>query len=42
LLNWAPELDDLEAIVRHALAWEGQLMAETGLARAMPRDPVSA
>jgi hypothetical protein len=35
-------LDDLDAIVRHALAWEGRLMAETGLARALSRDAVSA
>src|SRR5204862_7958136 len=27
LLNWVPELDDLDAIVRHALAWERHLMA---------------
>jgi UDP-glucose 4-epimerase len=26
-LNWAPELDDLDAIVGHALAWERHLMA---------------
>jgi len=28
LLNWVPELDDLDAIVRHALAWERHLMAQ--------------
>ena len=28
LLNWAPEFDDLDAIVRHALAWERHLMAQ--------------
>jgi UDP-glucose 4-epimerase len=27
LLNWTPELDDLDAIVGHALAWERHLMA---------------
>src|SRR5205814_6177254 len=32
LLNWTPELDDLDAIVGHALAWERHLMA-----RAEPR-----
>jgi UDP-glucose 4-epimerase len=26
LLRWTPELDDLDAIVRHALAWERHLM----------------
>ena len=25
MLNWAPEFDDLDTIVRHALAWEQQL-----------------
>jgi UDP-glucose 4-epimerase len=25
-LNWTPQLDDLDAIVRHALAWEHHLM----------------
>src|SRR3954453_23380260 len=28
LLNWNPELDDLDTIVRHALAWERHLMAQ--------------
>lgn len=28
LLGWAPELDDLDAIVRDALAWERRLMAK--------------
>jgi UDP-glucose 4-epimerase len=28
LLNWTPELDDLDAIVGHALAWERHLMAQ--------------
>jgi UDP-glucose 4-epimerase len=27
LLNWIPELDDLDAIVGHALAWERHLLA---------------
>ena len=27
LLNWTPELDDLDTIVGHALAWERHLMA---------------
>jgi UDP-glucose 4-epimerase len=27
LLRWTPQLDDLNAIVRHALAWENHLMA---------------
>ena len=27
VLNWNPELDDLDAIVGHALAWERRLMA---------------
>jgi UDP-glucose 4-epimerase len=26
LLRWTPELDDLDAIVRDALAWERRLM----------------
>ncbi len=26
VLGWSPELDDLDTIVRHALAWERQLM----------------
>jgi len=29
LLNWTPELNDLDAIVGHALAWERHLMAQT-------------
>ena len=33
LLDWTPELDDLDTIVRHALAWERHLMAQAGLAR---------
>jgi UDP-glucose 4-epimerase len=28
LLRWTPELDDLDTIVRHALAWERRLMAQ--------------
>ena len=28
LLDWTPELDDLDTIVRHALAWERHLMAQ--------------
>jgi UDP-glucose 4-epimerase len=28
LLHWTPELDNLDTIVRHALAWEGRMMAE--------------
>ena len=28
LLDWTPELDDLDAIVGHALAWERRLMAQ--------------
>ncbi len=28
-LDWTPELDDLDAIVTHALAWERHLMGET-------------
>jgi UDP-glucose 4-epimerase len=36
LLRWTPELDDLDTIVRHALAWERHLMAQGhgGAARA--------
>jgi UDP-glucose 4-epimerase len=30
LLDWTPELDDLDAIVGHALAWERRLMAQPG------------
>jgi UDP-glucose 4-epimerase len=29
LLSWTPELDDLDAIVGHALAWERRLMAQS-------------
>jgi UDP-glucose 4-epimerase len=29
-LRWTPELDDLDAIVTHALAWERHLMARQG------------
>ena len=28
LLNWKPELDDLDTIVAHALAWERRLLAQ--------------
>jgi UDP-glucose 4-epimerase len=28
LLQWTPELDDLDTIVAHALAWERRLMAQ--------------
>ena len=27
-LGWAPNYDDLEQIVRHALAWERRLLAQ--------------
>ena len=30
LLDWTPELDDLDAIVGHALAWERRLMVQAG------------
>ncbi|MBN8964089.1 MAG: UDP-glucose 4-epimerase, partial [Rhizobiales bacterium] len=30
LLRWTPELDDLDAIVGHALAWERRLMESSG------------
>jgi len=33
LLRWTPELDDLDVIVRHALAWERRLMARPGAAQ---------
>jgi UDP-glucose 4-epimerase len=33
LLGFRPELDDLDTIVRHALAWERKLMAEREPAR---------
>jgi UDP-glucose 4-epimerase len=37
LLRWQPELDDLDTIVRHALAWERRLMAQSvPTARAIP------
>jgi UDP-glucose 4-epimerase len=44
MLNWTPELDDLDAIVRHALAWERRLMAQGDLneANIMPRKAISA
>jgi UDP-glucose 4-epimerase len=32
LLRWSPELDDLDTIVRHALAWERRLMAQNAAA----------
>jgi len=32
VLGWRPQLDDLEAIVRHALAWEGKLKARVNAA----------
>ncbi|MEA3027991.1 MAG: UDP-glucose 4-epimerase [Alphaproteobacteria bacterium] len=31
LLNWTPELDDLDAIVGHALAWERRLLTQSDL-----------
>ena len=33
LLNWTPEFDNLDAIVRHALAWEGHLITQSKLDR---------
>jgi UDP-glucose 4-epimerase len=33
LLRWTPELDDLDTIVGHALAWERKLMAQGGPVR---------
>ncbi len=30
LLNWSPELDDLDTIVSHAIAWERRLAAQNG------------
>ena len=33
LLGWAPEFDDLDAIVGHALAWERRLIARGKPAR---------
>ena len=33
VLGWTPELDDLDTIVRHALAWERHLMADGARAR---------
>jgi len=33
LLRWTPELDNLDVIVRHALAWERHLMAQIELAK---------
>src|SRR5581483_8336709 len=29
VLGWTPELNDLDTIVRHALAWERKLMAQS-------------
>jgi UDP-glucose 4-epimerase len=31
-LSWTPRLDNLDTIVRHALAWERRLMAQSGAA----------
>ena len=44
LLSWTPELDDLDAIVGHALAWERHLMSRSEPARSKPgfREAVSA
>jgi UDP-glucose 4-epimerase len=44
LLNWTPQLDDLDAIVRHALAWERRLMGQRDLNEAAPavREAISA
>ena len=39
LLHWTPELDDLDAIVGHALAWERHLMAK---AKPGAREAISA
>ena len=36
LLSWTPELDDLDAIVGHALAWERHLMSRSDPARGEP------
>jgi UDP-glucose 4-epimerase len=36
LLSWTPELDDLDAIVGHALAWERHLMSQSDRARSEP------
>jgi UDP-glucose 4-epimerase len=33
VLAWTPELDDLDQIVTHALAWERHLMAQQGPGR---------
>ena len=30
LLEWQPDFDDLQAIVRHALAWERKLLTRAG------------
>ena len=34
--DWTPELDDLDAIVGHALAWERHLMSQSDPARSEP------
>jgi UDP-glucose 4-epimerase len=39
LLDWRPELDDLDTIVRHALAWERHLLAQSAPPR---REAISA
>jgi UDP-glucose 4-epimerase len=36
LLRWTPELDNLDTIVRHALAWERRLMAQSVPAARIP------
>jgi UDP-glucose 4-epimerase len=36
LLRWTPELDDLDTIVRHALAWERRLMGQQGSSARIP------
>ena len=38
LLNWTPALDNLDAIVRHALAWERRLMAQRMAQNDKPQD----
>ncbi len=35
VLGWTPQLDDLDTIVRHALAWECHLMADHAPARSI-------
>jgi UDP-glucose 4-epimerase len=44
LLNWTPELDDLDAIVGHALAWERRLLTQSDLndAGSKAREAISA